>query len=80
MNISLEISYYPLDSNSHQAIKKFIDMLNESKLFKISVQPMSTLIYGKYDDILPFLSDKMKQIMSEYPSIFVLKISNACPV
>lgn len=80
MNITLEISYYPLDNNAHQAIKQFIEMLYESELFEISVQPMSTLIVGEYNDIFPFLTDKIKLIMEKYSSVFVLKLSNTCPV
>ncbi|MGQ9848372.1 MAG: hypothetical protein ACUVQP_12855 [Bacteroidales bacterium] len=80
MNITLEISYYPLDNNANQIIKEFIEMLNESKLFQISVQPMSTLIIGEYNNIFPFLTDKILLIMEKYPSVFVLKLSNACPV
>lgn len=80
MYVTLEISYYPLKDNAHQAIKKFIKILDESKLFRISVQPMSTLIIGKYNDIFPFLTDKIQLIMEKYPSVFVLKISNTCSI
>lgn len=80
MNVTLEISYYPLNNDANQAIKKFIEMLHESKHFQISVQPMSTLIVGKYNDIFPFLTDKIQLIMEKYHSVFVLKLSNTCPV
>lgn len=80
MNVTLEISYYPLKKNAHEAISQFIKSLQTNHQLNIRVQAMSTLIYGDYDIIIALLTDKMKEMMAKYPSVFVLKLSNACPL
>ncbi|HOU99370.1 MAG TPA: thiamine-binding protein [Bacteroidales bacterium] len=80
MNVTLEISYYPLEKNAHEAISNFIQLLQANDQLHIQVQTMSTLIYGDYDVILAMLTQNMKEMMAKYPSVFVLKLSNACPI
>jgi hypothetical protein len=39
---------------------------------------MSTLITGDYEDVILLLVKTIKPIMEKYPSVFSLKITNAC--
>lgn len=79
MNISLEISYYPLSEDYGRAVKSFIGLLEQTEL-KVEPGKMSSVITGDYDSVMHELSTSMKALMEQYPSVFTLKISNACPV
>ena len=80
MNITVEISYYPLKDKANEAISLFLQKLENIKDFDYTIQTMSTLLVGDYNEIMTFLTKNIFSIMEQFPSVFVLKISNACPV
>lgn len=77
MIISVEVSYYPLADKFNQPISEFIKLLNKEG---ITVTPgtMSTVITGDMDLVTQTLQLAMNTVMQSYPSVFNLKISNAC--
>lgn len=77
MQISLEISYYPLDPDYRDIIAAFLERLEVSGL-NYTVGMMSTLITGEYILVMQVLGYIMQDFFEKYPSIFTLKISNAC--
>lgn len=79
MLVSIEISYYPLADNFNEAIDEFLNQLMIDR-FEHKIGPMSTIITGDIDDIFQFLSAVFKILMEKYPSVFNLKVSNACPL
>jgi len=79
MIITLEISYYPLADNYSNIVDDFISKIS-NKNITIEIGKMSTIMIGEYDEIIGVLTNSMKELMIEYPSIFNLKISNSCPI
>ena len=79
MIITVEISYYPLADNYTGIIDRFINEISVEGI-TVEVGKMSTVLIGKYDRIMKILTGSMKKIMEDYPSVFNLKISNACTV
>ncbi len=79
MNITVEISYYPLQDKANEAISLFLQKLENVKDLDYTIQTMSTLLIGDYHEIMTFLTKNMFMIMEQFPSVFVLKISNSCP-
>ncbi len=77
MNIAVEISYYPLNENYLKPIEDFIKEI-EKEGFEIQVGQMSTTIIGDFNDLMSHLSKKIEIYMEKYPSVFVMKIANAC--
>lgn len=77
MIITLEISYYPLSENFNDLISLFIEKLS-SELVKVEVGLMSTVVIGEYDEVMKLLTTTMKELMDQYPSVFSIKIANAC--
>lgn len=77
MNISVQISYYPLSHNFNQVITDFLQVL-EQKNIRTEVGPMSTVIKGNYDEVMDTLKEMLHPFMERYPSIFTLTLSNAC--
>jgi uncharacterized protein YqgV (UPF0045/DUF77 family) len=78
MEITVEISYYPLKDNYLAPVEHFIQELEENPGITVEPGTMSTLISGRYEDVMELLHRKLKLFMEKYPSVFALKISNAC--
>ncbi len=54
----------PLQNDFEDHIKSFIKKLRASN-FKILENPLSTHIYGNYDDLMPFLTHEIKQSFNQ---------------
>ena len=77
MNISVEITFTPLHDKYREHIKNFIIDLRTGG-FTISETPLSTQLYGSYDDLMPFLTETIKTTLSqEEKGIMHLKIFNS---
>lgn len=80
MNISIEISYYPLVSDFNQPVEELLAILKSNTAISVDIGSMSTLIGGEYDQVMELITTSMKQLMEKYPSVFNLKIANACKI
>ena len=77
MNISIEVTFTPLQDHYRDHIKKFIIDLRSGG-FTISETPLSTQLYGPYDTLMPFLTSTIKTALStQEKGIMHLKIYNA---
>ena len=77
MNISVEISYYPMQEEYVQSILKFIDRLKNYAELDIKNTGMSTQIFGKYSDVMRILTVEIEKSFAVPNSVFVLKIINS---
>lgn len=59
MDISVELTLTPIQDNYEPAIKNFIKELRASGLTIIE-NPLSTQIYGEYDEVMKVLNTKIK--------------------
>lgn len=59
MRISVELTLSPLEDDYEPAITDFIKRLRNSGLTVIE-NPLSTQIYGDYDDVMEVLQEEMK--------------------
>jgi len=62
MQISVELTLSPLQDDYEPAIISFIKKLRNSN-FKTLENPLSTQIYGNYDEIMAFLNLEMKEAL-----------------
>jgi uncharacterized protein YqgV (UPF0045/DUF77 family) len=79
MNVSIEISYYPLVEDFTVPINNFVRQLTNSNII-IETGKMSTIIIGEFSEVMRLLTKAMSELMNNYPSVFNIKISNACMV
>ncbi len=77
MNISVEISYYPLDQEYVPPIRNFIDRIRKNKNLIIKTNGMSTQIFGTYDEVMDTLKKEIKKSFDNPHSVFVMKVINA---
>lgn len=78
MNIAIEISYYAFTGNYTVPVKDFLERLSRYKMLTIETGSMSTIISGEYYLVMQTITDTIAPMMVRYPSVFILKISNAC--
>ncbi len=79
MQISVDISLYPLQKAYREPIKAFIDRLEQHPEFIIARNSMSTTILADYQQIMPVLTAELATTLKEIPkSVFVIKLSGGC--
>lgn len=59
MDISVELTLTPIQDNYEDAIIDFIKSLRSSGL-KVIETPLSTQVYGNYDEVMQVLQKEMK--------------------
>lgn len=60
MQISVELALTPLQEDFEAPIKNFIIQMRRSGLSVIE-NPLSTQIYGDYDEVMRFLTEEVKE-------------------
>ncbi|WP_430460808.1 YkoF family thiamine/hydroxymethylpyrimidine-binding protein [Thalassolituus sp. LLYu03] len=74
MEISVEISKYPLADDYIPYIKDFIDRLNAVDGISVVTNTMSTQVFGDYDLVMDTLKTEIKRSWETFGrSIFVCK-------
>ncbi|MEL7221220.1 MAG: hypothetical protein AAGJ93_07875 [Bacteroidota bacterium] len=77
MQVSIDISLYPLQADYEPAIIQFIQRLNQHEGLQVATNELSTHVTGEYDLLLPILQQEMKTTFSsDAKYAFVLKILN----
>jgi uncharacterized protein YqgV (UPF0045/DUF77 family) len=77
MNVSVEISYYPLQQAYIPPIKAFISRLNTYEGLVVKTNGMSTQVFGSYAEVMKALTSEIESAFEVPHSVFVLKIVNA---
>ena len=70
MKISVELTLTPLSDHYESIIKDFIKSLRQSD-FKIIETPLSTQIYGDFNEVMSFLNKKIYNIFSNSENIIL---------
>jgi uncharacterized protein YqgV (UPF0045/DUF77 family) len=74
MELSVEISKYPLADDPIPAIKDFIDRLNTIEGISVVGNTMSTQVFGEYDLVMSVLTKEMKHSYEKYgTAVFACK-------
>lgn len=74
MEISVDISMYPLQQEFEAPILAFIDMLEKEQSIEVVRNELSTQVHGDYKTIMSLLEKEMFSVFTEIPdSVFVLK-------
>jgi len=74
MEISVDISMYPLQQEFEAPILAFIDMLEIEERVEVVRNELSTQVHGDYKVIMALLEKEMFSVFESIPdSIFVIK-------
>ena len=77
MNVSVEISYYPLNREFVPPIREFIDRLHTHPGLTIRTNGMSTQVFGEYGMVMDSLKEEIGTSFDNPHSVFVMKVINA---
>ena len=70
MQISVELTLSPLKDNFEASIRDFIFKLKHSG-FSVLENPLSTQIFGDYDEIMTFLNVEIKDTFEELENVLI---------
>jgi uncharacterized protein YqgV (UPF0045/DUF77 family) len=74
MELSVEISKYPLADDYIPAIKDFIERLRAREGLSVVGNTMSTQVFGDYDIVMDSLKDEIRRSYEQFgKAIFVCK-------
>ena len=77
MQISIEVSLYPLSENFISPIDNFISCLKKYDSIEVRTNNMSTQLFGEFDDIIKILKVEMEKTFKTHTnSLFNLNIVN----
>ncbi len=79
MDVSIEISMYPLLKAYHAPINDFIERLSQHTELTVEYGPMSSFIFGDYRQIMTLLQQEIETTLKDIPeSAFIIKLSGGC--
>ena len=77
MQVSIELSLYPLNEKFISPIDDFINRLETYNIIEVRKNNMSTQLFGEFDVLMNILKVEMgKTFKEEINSVFNLKIVN----
>ena len=73
MQVSVEVSVYPLTDNYKPSVKAFIKLLSENPHLEIKVNGISTHIFGKLSEIMLSLEKAIQACFETQKASVVVK-------
>jgi uncharacterized protein YqgV (UPF0045/DUF77 family) len=78
LNISIELSLYPLDDQFLSIIQDIVKRLNDDQRVECFTNTMSTQIFGEMDNAMSVLKEIVSYSFEQYgKQVFVAKILNS---
>ncbi|MGB0390902.1 MAG: hypothetical protein ACPGRC_06245 [Salibacteraceae bacterium] len=75
MNVSIDISMYPLNPDYKPSIQAFIDGLNAYSEITTQENNMSTQVFGEYRTAMKIVQDEIEKASGDEPKVvFVMKL------
>ena len=75
MDVSVEISLYPLNNEYIPPIQDFIDRVNDAEGLTVKTNVMSTQVFGNYEKVMSCLNDQMKETFEKHgKNVFIMKV------
>lgn len=74
MEISIEISKYPLRESYLDGVDDFLERLHAHPNIKVQVNPLSTQVFGDSELLFPILQKEIIKSFESGQSPFVLKV------
>ena len=75
MDVTVEISLYPLHDNAEQSVLNFIEELKRHSTVSVETNGLSTQIFGEYDLIMTkILSEEIKKVLEKEKAVIIMKM------
>jgi uncharacterized protein YqgV (UPF0045/DUF77 family) len=73
MEVSVEISLYPLTEDYETVVLTFLDELEKAEAITYSTNGMSTQVFGEASHVFPLIGELFEKIQSTGKAMLVLK-------
>lgn len=74
MQITAELSLYPLHNDYESSVWSFIEDLKQNPAIEVQTNGMSTQVFGAIDEVMPAVTDAIKKVYATQKAILVMKI------
>jgi uncharacterized protein YqgV (UPF0045/DUF77 family) len=75
MDVSVDISLYPLESEYIDTIWGFIDSLKANPNISVLTNGLSTQVFGEYKEVMGAITEDVLKVFEQHRGVFVLKIA-----
>lgn len=75
MKVTVEISLYPLHNEFEQIVIDYIQSLQKAEDIEVSVNGLSTQVFGEYDHVMNLLNELNKFTLTQYRSVILMKMA-----
>ena len=79
MNVSIQVSLYPLDGAVGKGVREFVQIITDAGL-DFETGSMSTIIRGEMNKLWPVLQAAFEEVSAQHPVVMTITVSNACPI
>ncbi|MFU8783718.1 YkoF family thiamine/hydroxymethylpyrimidine-binding protein [Aliidiomarina sp.] len=77
MQLSAEISLYPLADEYLSVIKEFVERLAKYEEISVNTNTMSTQVFGEFRTVMAILTEELERVYQHVPSqVLVCKFIN----
>ncbi len=77
MRVAVDISLYPIADDFIPPIDDVIERLNSHESLEVITNPMSTQVFGEYDEVMAALNQEIMTTFESSPkAVFAIKILN----
>ncbi len=77
MRVAVDISLYPIADDFIPPIDDVIERLNSHESLEVITNPMSTQVFGEYDEVMAALNQEIMTTFESSPTaVFAIKILN----
>ncbi len=74
MEVTVEVSLYPLRDDYEQVVLDFINSMHHHEGLRIETNGLSTQIFGEYDQVFDALKTEMKELYQKQQAVLVMKM------
>ena len=81
LQVSIDISMYPLSDDYLRPIQAFIDRLHTLDGVQVACNTLSTQVFGDYHTVMSAMTDELEAVFTDNPhTVFVMKLvgTNRC--
>lgn len=75
MDLSVDISLYPLENEYIDTIWDFINTLKSNPKLTVITNGLSTQVFGEYSDVMAALTEDIFKTFEAHKAVFVLKMA-----
>lgn len=75
MEVTVEISMYPLTEAYEAAVIHFIQQIKQHKGLELETNGLSTQVFGEYDTVMNAIQQEMKNSLLAGKAVFMMKLA-----